>query len=263
MCHEDYQGSGEVGEPPLDSSYPVGDTQIQSWTYTPGGDSRGVVIVAPDIWGPNPFYHELSRMLAGQGYTAVLIDFLSRCEPMPPDPPRELGMKRLANLDEPLSMADLSIGIDRARETTHGRVGLLTFCISGIHGFNLTTERDDLAVVSYYGFPRGVPFPPDKAGPGRVPSVQPITLVDKMRGPILALWGDQDKSIPPDVVREFSDALIPRDIDYRWHLYEGAGHGFLSGLLEDNSDSEAARDAWKRTLEFFSRHVAAPIKETT
>lgn len=87
------------------------------------------------------------------------------------------------------------------------------------------------------------------AGLGLVPAPRPIDLADRIAGPILAFWGTQDY-IPLDVIGRFEKAMSDAGTDYVQRLYEGAGHSFLQGLVEDRPDSGAARDAWANTLQF-------------
>jgi carboxymethylenebutenolidase len=44
--------------------------------------------------------------------------------------------------------------------------------------------------------------------------------------------------------------------DYQAQIYEGAGHGFLQGLVEDRADSDVARNAWNTALRFLG-HIGA------
>jgi carboxymethylenebutenolidase len=101
--------------------------------------------------------------------------------------------------------------------------------------------------VTYYAFPRA-------AAGAAVSAAHPIDVAGRIAGPVLAFWGREDY-IDEAEVDELERALdgAPGDTEIEW--FEGAGHAFLGGLTEERADSEAARTAWTRTLEFFSKQL--------
>jgi carboxymethylenebutenolidase len=110
--------------------------------------------------------------------------------------------------------------------------------------------RADLSTVTFYGFPEG------PGGPVAAAAPRPIDVAHRFQGPIQSFWGDQD-NIAMELVERFRAEASRHSADYGQHVYPGAGHGFLQGIVEDRDDSESARDAWKRTLAFLSSTVAA------
>ena len=145
------------------------------------------MLLVPDIYGPSPFYAELTRRLAGAGFAATLVDYFFREGPLV-EVTREVAFARRSRFDERRALRDLHAAID---------------------------------------------------------------LVDRIRGPVLAMWGSADY-IPPTVIDRFGKAMDAAGADYRSRIYDGAGHGFLQGLVEDRADSDIARDAWETALRFLS-----------
>ena len=114
---------------------------------------------------------------------------------------------------------------------------------------HLASRRSDLATVSYYAFPAGLPAPKAAAPPRDV--------VDKLQGPILAFWGDRDEKVGMPNVDEFHGLARAADLDYEQHVYEGCDHGFLAGFDDPTHEAHsAAADSWRRTLEFFGARLA-------
>src|SRR5437660_3118931 len=144
----------------------------------------GVLVVA-DVFGRSPFYEELAGRLALAGYTALLPDFFFREGPLP-ERTREAAGERRRKLDDARSLVDLSqaIGWLKLQPNAGGRVGTVGFCMGGSFVLLLAAERDDLASVCYYGFPAGGPMPT------RAPA--PLAVADRIHGPLLGFWGDQD-----------------------------------------------------------------------
>jgi dienelactone hydrolase len=123
--------------------------------------------------------------------------------------------------------------------TKPGGVGLLGFSRGGyvavaVAGINPKVR----ALVGFYG---GV-LPYAEHRPSRLP-------------PTLILHGDADPVVPVQeayALEELAKATAP---SYVMKIYPGAGHGF-DGLPNDSR----ARDARKRTLEFFATHLAGAGK---
>jgi carboxymethylenebutenolidase len=249
MCHEDWQPAGADASLAAELTFPISDgTEMPGWRYD-ATDEKGVCLLLPDIYGPSPFYHHVAALLAQDGYRTILVDYFYREGPIA-EITREAAFGRRSNMDENLCLRDVSEVIDALRsETASGRVAVMGFCLSGTFVFDLTTMREDLATVVFYGFPEG------PGGPTRATAPRPIDVAAEFQGPITAFWGDKD-NIPLELIERFGAEVGRHDVAYVQHVYPGAGHGFLQGLVEDRGDSAAAHDAWARTLEFLGTNVA-------
>ncbi len=249
MCHEKWKPAIADGAPDVrECSFTVSDgREMPGWRY--GSEpSRGVCLVLPDIFGPSPFYHRVAALMAEEGYETVLADYFFRQGPIA-EITREAAFARRASMNENLCLRDISDVVDQlAVEHRADRIGLLGFCLSGTFALDLTSMRDDLATVAFYAFPEGPGGPVVSAAP------KPIEIARRLKGPITAFWGDQDH-IPMSLVERFGVEVARHGVDYRQHVYEGAGHGFLQGLVEERNDSDAAYDAWNRTVKFLAAHL--------
>ena len=81
---------------------------------------------------------------------------------------------------------------------------------------------------------------------------------DKLRpvsAPILGLFGAADTGISVESVEGFRAALERLRKDHEIHVYPGVGHAFANPTGQ-NYNAEAAEDAWRKTLEFLSRHLS-------
>lgn len=245
MCHEKWAGS--VGTTDVTaSSHPIAvdDGFLPCHLYTADTPANlAPCVLVPDIYGTVPFYHEIARRLAVAGHPTALIDIFWRQGPLA-EQTREAAFARRSGMDETQAVTDTAAAVDFLRERLgHTTTGVLGFCLGGTIALVLTSVRADLAVVSYYGFPEGV------SQPARVPAPRPVDLAARMNGPILAFWGAEDY-MGTDVMHRFAAAMEHSDADYEAHIYPGAGHGFLQGLVEGRPDSGAAADSWQRTLSF-------------
>jgi len=210
------------------------------------GAGAGVLVVA-DVFGRSPFYEDLAGRLALAGFTALLPDYFFRQGPLA-ERTREAAMARRERLDQEQTLVDLSQAIDwlHLQPFAAGPIGTVGFCMGGTLVLDLAAERDDLATACYYGFPAasGVPAPLD--------------LADRMSGPILGFWGDQDTGAGMDNVERLGALLKARGVDVEFVIHPGLGHGFMAASQLDPAHEayDAACRSWTRTIEFFRTHIA-------
>jgi carboxymethylenebutenolidase len=153
-------------------------------------------------------------------------------------------------MDELRALRDLDAAVTQLGAGS-ARTGLIGFCLAGQFALDICSWRRDLATVCFYPFPEGV------SAEVRVPAPRPIDLAAAITGPILSFWGTADY-IPLEVIARFDEAMRDAGTDYAQQLYAGAGHSFLQGLVEEESDNAvAAYDAWAKTLAFLRDRVGS------
>lgn len=210
------------------------------------GAGAGVLVVA-DVYGRSPFYEDLAGRLALAGFTALLPEYFFRQGPLG-ERTREAAMARREQLDQKQTLVDLSQAIDwlHLQPFAAGPIGTVGFCMGGTLVLDLTAERDDLATVCYYGFPAATAVP------------APLDLADRMQGPILGFWGDQDAGAGMDNVERLEALLKARGVEVEFVIYPGLGHGFMAASQLDPAHEayDAACRSWTRTIEFYRTHIA-------
>ncbi len=218
-----------------------------------GGEGPGVLIVN-DIYGRSPFYENLAARLATAGFVALDPEYFFRLGSID-RASREAAFARRGKLDEKQVVRELSETIDWFKQqpgVRGDRLGTIGFCMGGTLVLNLAAERDDLATVCFYGFPAGSPDKPN--GP-----IAPLDQVDRINGPVLGFWGDQDTGVGMDNVRRLAGELQRRGVEFEHTIYPGLGHGFLAASqLDPNHEAYGgACDAWTRTVDFYRNRLGA------
>lgn len=252
MCH--YHGLGQqaseqVSREDVAISLSTGES-MPGALFRPTGKTTGSVVLVSDIYGMTDFYLDLGHMLAAEGLSTLVVDYYFRLWKLEENT-REAAHARRGELDEVQTLKDVDTAIgwlkDRNESTSVGVVG---FCIGGMLAFDLAAERKDLAVVSFYGLVAGI------GGVTAAPA--PLEIADRISGPILSFWGEQDQvvDIANDVSR-FEGLMEEHGVDYEQTIYPGVGHGFLAGLAEDPDEDDPAKNSWRRTLEFLRRELGA------
>lgn len=252
MCHQFLTapvsgGSGLVEE---EVEVPGSDRSIPAFFVRPEGDPVPGVLIIHDVWGANPFYHDVARRLAGEGFAVLLADFFVR-EGALAEQTREAVMERRSRHDQTKATEDVAGALTwlRGQDSTTGKVGTVGFCMGGTLVY-LAAARQPVpdASVSFYGFPvpNTTPLAP----------LVPIDEAADVRSPLLALWGDQDEGVGMDKVERYREALTANGADFEFVIYPDAGHGFLT-FDPASLSFEAAKDGWARTVAFLQERLDA------
>jgi carboxymethylenebutenolidase len=255
VCHPEVpagQPIPEVHTSEVSIPVPSGEA-MPALLATPESGAGAPVLIINDVFGRSPFYEGLAARLAAAGLVALDPELFFRQGPLP-ERSFEAALARRRQLDELQTMADLQAAIDwlRRRPDTHGeRTGTIGFCMGGTMVLQLAAERDDLVSVCYYGFPRPRPGASSRMLPA------PLDVIDRINGPVLGFWGNQDANVGMDNVAQLAEGLQVRGVDFEHTVYPGLGHGFMSasGLEPGNQGYQEACESWTRTLDFYRRHL--------
>jgi len=203
---------------------------------------RRDIVVLQEIFGVNPHIRDVTERFAAQGYLAVAPDlfhrggarFESGYEDFQP------GRERRMKTPDTDFLADMDCVLKWLWQQGAERIGVVGFCYGGRQAFlSACTKRID-AAVGFYG--------------ARIPE-GPLALSRWISAPVLLHFGERDSSIPLDEVRDIETGLAASGRkDAEIIVYPGAPHGFFCDQRKDYTP-EAARLAWKRTLEFFRKHL--------
>lgn len=219
----------------------------------PGSPVPGVVILH-DVWGLSDLYRGIAQRLAKAGYAALALDLYARGEK--PGTPADMPavMRFMHSLPDARVIADVQAAIDhlRARPEVAGRsVGLTGFCMGGKYTFLAASHcRDLAAAVAWYGMLRANGI--DAANPEHA-----LDALERVRCPVLGLFGGEDALIPQSDVEELRKRATTWRAPIEVVVYPGAGHAFANEARPETYREAAASDGWRRALDHFAKHLAA------
>ena len=209
--------------------------KLGGYRADPVGAPKAAVVVIQEIFGVNSHIRAVCDRFAAEGYVAVAPAIFDRTERdfQSGYSPDEIAVARkfVANPDWDAMLRDTQAAINAVKDV--GPVGIVGFCLGGSVAYAAATKLSGLsAAVGYYG--------------GAIVRFAD----DKPKVPTQLHFGEKDTGIP------LSDVEIIRGKrpDVEIFVYPGAQHGF-SCDERASYDKPSADLAWRRTLDFFAKHL--------
>lgn len=216
--------------------------------YLTAPDDEGVypaVVVIQEWWGLVPHIKDVARRLAGEGFVALAPDLYHGQAAEEPDEARKLAME----LDRARAVREIQGAVDYLRtldQVSPKQIGVVGWCMGGSLAVSMAAQGEHIGcVVVFYGAPRDE------------------ETAYQVQVPLLGLYGEKDGGIPPQRVREFEAILEERGVEHAFYIYPDAPHAFFNDSRPHIYQLEAAQDAWKKTLAWFRRYLAAEASSRT
>jgi len=219
-------------------------TRLKLWVVMPQSATKtGVVLVIHENMGLNDWPRAVADQLARQGYIAIAVDMMSGKAP-DGGGTAELGAgvgQALRTLTpvEAVARLDAAAAYGKGLPNSNGKYAVVGFCWGGGQSFNYAVAQPNVnAAVVYYGS-----TPADMA------------TLSSIKSPMLGLYGGNDARITANV-EPTAAKMKELGKNFTYHIYPGAGHGFLRQQSGgDGSNQKAAVEAWAATLAFFKEHL--------
>ena len=202
------------------------------------GKKHPGMILIHEWWGLNDNIKENARQFAKLGYVALAVDLYEGKVATNRKEARKYagGVRKnkgpaFENLKQAVSYLKKSGSVNPQRLASVG------WCFGG--GWSYQMAKNDLGVkatVIYYG------------------RFNPKDDLSKMRATIIGHFGDKDRGIKVDNVREFQVKLKTLNGDHEVYIYPNSGHGFANpGGKRYNKES--TEKAWERTTVFLKKYL--------
>ena len=196
------------------------------------------VIVIHEIWGLVDHIKDVAARLALEGYVALGVDLFEGKTVTK----LEEGRKFRERFTEEKILKDLDGAFSFLKHlpcVNPKRIGSIGFCMGGGLSLLLACSNRELAAAAIFY--------------GRNPS--PINRVKDIQCPILGNYAGADMAITESDINLLKQTLTKYGKTFDIKTYPEAPHAFFNDT-RDSYRPEAAKDAWKRTLQFFNRYLS-------
>jgi carboxymethylenebutenolidase len=230
-----------------------GDT-IEAYAATCRDDApRGGVVVIHHMPGYDRETKEHTRRFAAAGYNAICPNLYWREAPGAAPEDAAATARAGGGVPDDRLVGDVAGAMTwlKALPNSNGKVATIGYCSGGRQSWLANGNLPlDAAIVCYGAFivgdtPEGIPPRPTLEH-----------LAPAMSGPILGLFGNEDRFPTPDQVDQLEKLLTDAGKPFEFHRYDGAGHSFFS-VDRSAYRPEQAVDGWGRIFTFLGTHLAA------
>jgi len=237
-----------VGLTAGDVAIKVADGTIPGYYAMPAtGGPFPVILVAPEVFGLNPYMKDVVRRLAKAGYYAITPDVYAR----------KADVAKITNIAEIIPivnskadtemMADFDATVAFAKASGKAdvdKLGITGFCRGGRTTWMYAAHNPKLrAGVAWYGTLAG-------RKSDAMPK-HPLDMAKDLKAPVLGLYGAKDDGIPLADVDRMREELKGSGSKSEFVVYAEAGHGFNADFRPDEYRKQDAEDGWKRMLAWF------------
>ncbi|MEX2154727.1 MAG: dienelactone hydrolase family protein [Gemmatimonadaceae bacterium] len=217
----------------------VGATDsVMAWVvYPERRDKAPVVIAIHENTGLNSWTRGVADQLAADGFIGIAPDLTTmfRTGDLKADPAPDAGRAAIGQVTPEMGnrIIDAVARYGMSLPAAQPKYGIVGFCWGGARSFLHATHSPGLgASVVYYGSP---------------PTADQMAAI---KAPVLGLYGGSDARINATIPA--TDSTMKRlGKPYEYHIFEGAGHGFLRGQDNNPANAAAAAQAWPKTVAFF------------
>lgn len=216
----------------------VGNTEMNAYLARPKKESKySAVMVIHENRGLNAHIEDVTRRAAKAGYLAIAPNALS---PLGGTPANEDEARQLfSKLNQEETQLNFIKGFDylSTRKDQNGNYGCVGFCWGGAMANHIAVNVTELkAAVAFYG---------------RQPAEEDVK---KIKAAVQLHYGGLDTRINAGMAA-YEEALKKNNINYEQYVYEGVNHAFHNDTSASRYNETAAKLAWRRTLDFFEKHL--------
>jgi carboxymethylenebutenolidase len=197
------------------------------------GNGPGVIVIQ-EWWGLVEHIKDVCERFASEGFVALAPDLYHGKTTKSPDEAGKMMMAlRIDEAEKEISGA-IQYLLDH-EATTANKVGVVGFCMGGALALYTATRNANVGACAVFY--------------GGHPNVKPD--LPKLESPVLGIYGENDKSVPPAAVHKLEQQLkaLGKKVDVI--IYPNADHAFFNDTRPTVYNPDASADAWQRTIKFF------------
>ena len=206
-----------------------------------GATAAPGVVVIQEWWGLNEQIKGVADKMAAAGYRALVPDLYRGKVALEANEAQHL----MTGLDfGDAAGQDVRGAVQYLKGSGSAKAGVTGFCMGGaLTVLSAVNVPEADACVIWYGFP-------------------PLEYVDasKIKAALMGHWATEDEAFPIGKVDELEAKLRAANVGFEFHRYN-AKHAFANETADSKNlamlkyDPNAAALAWRRTMDFFAKHL--------
>jgi len=221
--------------------YPTSASYIATENNNTSSNNKfPAIVMIHEWWGLNDNIKNMANLLAKEGYVVLAVDLFNEVAANQ----EQASELTQAIRDNPTTaIANLKSAVQYLKSLPNvnpDKIASLGWCFGGQQSLQLALNSEEhplSATIIYYGRLATDP-----------------EILSEIKWPVLGIFGDQDKSISVDSVKQFEDALNKNVIPNEIYIYEGVGHAFANPS-GDNYAPQETQDAWEKTISFLKKYL--------
>ena len=252
MCYDDNarpplppQGNGSARGEDIVLTAADGN-RFSAFAAHPSTPTGTQIVIYPDVRGLHQFYKELAMRFAETGIAAVAMDYFGRTAGLTARDDESFDFRsHLPQLKAQNVYADARASLDYLKTNVGAASNpsfTIGFCLGG--SLSLYTGSEDMGLAGVIAFYAGLSRAFDETK-GTV-----LEAANKIKVPVLGLFGGADQGIPPEQVQQLDEQLDKAGVSHEIISYPGAPHSFFDRKAVEFAS--ASTDAWQRVLSFIA-----------
>src|SRR5215207_909835 len=225
--------------------YPISTTtssSIESNISANNNNTFPAVVMIHEWWGLNENIKNMAETLAKEGYVVLAVDLYNGQVANTTESAQNLVSKVRENPSESINNLQHAVRYLASLENVNSsKIASLGWCFGGGQSLQLALNTEPeyplTATIIYYGN-----------------LVSDQESISKIKWPVLGIFGDQDKSISVESVKQFEEALNKNGITNEIYIYKGVGHAFANPSAENYAPNET-QGAWHKTVSFLNKYL--------
>ncbi len=195
------------------------------------------IIIIHENRGLNAHIEDVARRAAKEGFLAIAPNALAAIGANPANEDEARTKFQELKAENNLQNFINAYNYLSTRKDCNGNAGCVGFCWGGAMSNSLAVKLPSLkAAVAFYG---------------RQPAAEEVSQI---KAAVQLHYGSLDERVNAGIPA-YEEALKKNKIPYELYMYEGANHAFHNDTAPTRYNEEAAKLAWKRTVEFFTKYV--------
>jgi carboxymethylenebutenolidase len=238
-------------------SVPYRNHGIPVYRACAASEPRPAIILIHEVWGLTDHIKDVAERFCDEGYITIAPDLMANTDMakvlnpklqkvMFDEKERPKHQVEIRTMMAPLGSPDFAAEtIARLKavfdylqnDANVSKVFVVGFCFGGTYSFGLAANQRGLAgAIPFYG--HGEHY------------------IDKFSGidcPVMAFYGENDAALN-EHIPAIEKAMKDAEKRFSYKIYPGVRHAFFNDTNPLTYNSEAAKDAWSRTLDFLAEN---------